>query len=117
MKYEICLRLLYCVKQITDVGKQIQRLNAQNNLFVVKTISKYWKDPSLFECDLCVEIDGLSKEECCYACLMTIQIIGKAWIIYGPFENENGTISLDGIFSDDHESHPLKWASFSLISR
>ena len=106
---------MYKLKQKNDVERQIHILNDKSKVqFVVQKIEKYWKDESLFECSAKTAVEGNTKEECVYNSLKTAHAISMVWEINGPFNNGKSNMIFEGVFNEDTEGKPLKWAHFML---
>ena len=106
---------MYKLKQINDVERQIKILNGiSKNQLVVQKIDRYWKDKTLYECSATTEIEGVTKEECVFNALRAAQAISMTWEINGPFDNGANNMVFEGVFNEDTEGKPLKWAHFML---
>jgi hypothetical protein len=106
---------MYKLNQKNDVERHIQILNNKSDTpLEIKAIEKYWKDQSLFECSVTATVKGSTKEECIYNTLMKVQCISTTWEINGPFQNGINSFFFEGVFNENTENKPLKWAHFTL---
>ena len=98
-----------------DVERQIKILNAKvEKPFSVENIERYWKDKTIFECSLKTSVQGPTKEEYVYNTIVKAHSISKVWEINGPFQNGENNLIFEGVFNEEVEGKPLKWAHFML---
>ena len=115
MNKNLFFRLFYKLKQKNDVERQIKILNDKSTTpFIIHKIEKYWKDKTLFECELTNTVEGVSKEQCVFNTLKIAQAISMTWEVNGPYENGVNNIIFEGVFNENTENKPLKWAHFML---
>ena len=115
MTTELVFRLLYRLKQKNDVEKHIHILNKGSEAqFEIQSIDRYWKDESLFECNVRIALAGATKEECIYNTLKIAHRFSMTWVISGPLQNGTSNVYFDGIFDETKEGKPLRWAHFIL---
>ena len=106
---------MYKLKQKDDVERQINILSDNSKIqFVVQKIERYWKDKTIYECSATTKIEGTTREECVFNALKTAQVISMTWEINGPFENGANNMIFEGVFNENTEGKPLKWAHFML---
>ncbi len=116
----ISWRLMFGVKTGTKALSKIEEVRrAFERDIEVSVCERYWKDQSLWDCQIRVVALGSSNAEIVFDCLMLASRLGNGWSILGlgeniPLQSFSGVFNANPRGTGTPSLLGLDWASFEL---